>query len=128
MVSVLLMLTHEESIKAVGLRVKSPQEVNEMLMKLRRHLERLYGKRLRGIYLFGSYARGEAEAGSDLDVLIVLDRLESHSAEIRRTNPPTADLSLEYDTTISTIFVAEEDWHSRDTPLLRNVGREGVAA
>jgi predicted nucleotidyltransferase len=40
------------------------------------------GARLKGVYLFGSYARGEAGEESDVDVLIVLDRVESYSQEI----------------------------------------------
>ena len=35
----------------------------------------LFGDRLRSIRLFGSYARGEADEDSDVDVLVVVDDL-----------------------------------------------------
>ena len=40
---------------------------------IRRAAQR-YGASLTGVVVFGSWARGEAAAGSDVDVLIVLDR------------------------------------------------------
>ncbi|MFP4248886.1 MAG: nucleotidyltransferase domain-containing protein, partial [Armatimonadota bacterium] len=48
-------------------------ELDEALRELKRELEALYGDRLRGVYLFGSHARGEAGPDSDVDVAVVLD-------------------------------------------------------
>jgi uncharacterized protein len=114
--------------EAIGLRVKTPEEVRAILLELRGRLEDLYGERLRGLYLFGSYARGEAEPGSDLDVLVVLDEVGSYWEEIERGGSITAELSLEHDVTISRIFVSGAEWNGGDTPLLRNVRREGRPA
>ena len=51
--------------------VTSP--VREALEEMKLLLVRIYGERLRGVYLYGSHARGEATEDSDVDVLIVLD-------------------------------------------------------
>ncbi len=110
---------------SVGLRVKTPTEVRTILAELRRRLEALYGERLRGLFLFGSYVRGEAEPGSDLDVLVVLDEVESYWDELERGGHITADLSLEHDLTISRILMSEAQWSGGDTPLLRSIRREG---
>jgi len=48
------------------------KKVKTVLSELRRRLERLYGRRLVQMVLYGSHARGDAEDGSDIDVLVVL--------------------------------------------------------
>lgn len=83
----------------------------------------LYANRLRGLHLFGSYAHNEAGPGSDLDVPVVLDSVESYSREIERTSHLRAGLSLGHDTPVSLVYVSEEDWRRRASPFLLNVHR-----
>lgn len=103
-------------------------ETAVLLREMRSGIESLYAARLRGIYLFGSYARGEAASDSDIDILIVLDTLEHYAAEVDRVSYLAADLSLKFDASINTVFVQEQDWAVGDTPFLQNVRREAVAA
>jgi uncharacterized protein len=110
------------------LQPKSPTEVGAILAQLRSRLEEVYGPRLRGLYLYGSYARGDAAPGSDLDVLLVLDRVDSYWAEIDRSGHIASELSLQHDLTISRAFVSEQQWQQAEIPLIRNVRREGKAA
>lgn len=121
-------MEHLTDPAAAGLTVKTSEELQEILARLRRSLEALYQRRLRGLYLFGSYARNEAGAGSDLDVLVVLVSVDSYSREIERTSHLRAELSLEYDTTVSLVYVSEDDWRRKASPFLVNVHREGRAA
>lgn len=110
------------------LEPKSPTEVEAILGQLRSRLEEVYGEQLRGLYLYGSYARGGAAAGSDLDVLLILDRVDSYWREIDRSGHVASELSLQHDLTISRAFVSEEQWQRAEIPLIRNVRREGKAA
>lgn len=110
------------------LEPKSPAEVHEILNALRHEMEEIYGERLRGLYLYGSYARGDAGRGSDLDVLVVLDRVDSVWEEIERSGHVAAELSLQHDLTVSRAFVSEEQWRNASIPLVRNVKQEGLAA
>lgn len=103
-----------------------PPDISKILKELKQGLIRLYGERIRGLYLFGSYARGDHEEGSDLDVLVVLDDFERAPAEVQRTNDLVGDLSLEYLITISPVFMREKDWLTADKPLLRSVRLEGL--
>ena len=100
----------------------------EMLANLNVGLERIYGPRLRGVYLFGSHARRRAGRESDLDVLVVLDSVPRYAAEVDRTGELASALSLEHGVSISRVFVSESDWDARRSPFLANVRREAVRA
>ena len=98
------------------------------MQEVKEGLEHINGPRLRGLYHFGTHARGEAEAESDVDVLVVLDAIEQYGVEVDRTGHLVSDLSLKYVVSISRVFVPEHDWLERDTPFLANAREEAVAA
>lgn len=102
-------------------------ETRSILSVLRARLEALYGDRLSDIVLFGSQARGEASAASDIDVMVVLRGTVNAGEEIARVGPVTAALSLEHDVVLSCVFVSKDRFSSERSPLLVNVRREGVA-
>jgi uncharacterized protein (UPF0332 family) len=79
------------------------------------------------VVLFGSQARGDAEPGSDIDVLVVL----------RGDNPPgeadrafardlSYDMLLRYDRLASVLHTSLEAYLHEQSPLMINVRREGV--
>ena len=104
-----------------------PADIEKLLKELKQGLIRLYGERLKGVYLYGSYARGDFQEGSDLDVLVVLNDFERAPVELGRTDDLMGNLSLEYLITISPMFMREKDWLTADKPLLRNVRVDAVA-
>jgi len=108
--------------------VRSPAEVRTILAELRQGLESIYGDRLRGLYLFGSYARGEAEPESDLDVLIVLDKVSDYPGEVDRTGSLASELSLRHGLSLSRVFLSQDAWAQRADFFVKNVRDEGVAA
>jgi predicted nucleotidyltransferase len=99
----------------------------ETLVKLKSTLTKIYGNRLKGLYLYGSFARGDERSGSDLDVAMVLDGFERPWFEIQRTSQLVSELSLEYGITVSLIPVRISDWDAKQKPLVRSIRREGVA-
>lgn len=103
-------------------------EVAQLLQELREGLGRIYGSRLRGVYLYGSYARREADAESDVDILVVLDGFEHYGDEVERTGQLGADLSLKHKVSISKVFMSESDWLHGETPFLSNVREEAIPA
>jgi predicted nucleotidyltransferase len=102
------------------------EQLHNLLADLRKRLEALYGPRLVRLVLFGSQARGDAEPGSDIDVLVVLEGPVRAGEEIRRTANVVADLSLENNVVFSCFFVSRNRFESELSPLLINVRREGV--
>ena len=80
------------------------------------------------IYLFGSKARGDFHADSDIDLLIIVNHLDSDSRwEIRAI---AADCSLQYDVLFNTHIVEKARWDMmvqyQDT-LWREVQRDSIS-
>lgn len=105
-----------------------PANIKKLLSVLKKELSLIYGERLKGIYLYGSYARGDNQPGSDVDVMIVLASYQRYGDEIKRTSELNAKLSLDYGIPISRLFMTEERWKHEDSPLLRNVRAQGQLA
>lgn len=97
-----------------------------LLAQLKMGLADLYGDRLTAVYLFGSYARNEADAESDVDVLIVLDRVDDYSGEIDHTSQLISDLSLQYNVSLSRVFASEKTWREDETLFFHNLRSEAV--
>ena len=100
--------------------------IQALLHELKAALAALYGERLKGVYLYGSYARGEADQESDVDVLVVLQDFDRYAAEVDRTSELSARLSLRYGVSLSKVFVRERDWLAGRTPFLMNVREEAL--
>ena len=101
-------------------------ELRDILAELRRRLEALYGDRLVQLVLFGSQAREDAEPGSDIDVMVVLEGPVDPGAEIERTGEIVAGLSLDHDVVVSCLFVSAHRFSREQSALLMNVRREGA--
>ena len=105
-----------------------PTNVQKLLRELKQELARIYGERLKGVYLYGSYARGDQHQWSDVDIMIVLDHYLRYGDEIKRTSELNAKLSLDYGLSVSRLFITENRWNNEDSPLLRNIRAQGQAA
>jgi Uncharacterised protein family (UPF0158)/Nucleotidyltransferase domain len=90
-------------------------------------LRTLYGTRLRRVLLFGSWARGDAHPESDLDLLVVLDRVESPWEELRRMDEVLWRHSYGADVVISAVPVGEDELREAARPLLIRARAEGRA-
>ena len=107
-------------------RLPASAPIREIAYELKDQLERRYGNQLKGVVLFGSYARGEETEGSDIDIAVILEYFDHACTEIERTGDLISFLSLKFDTLISLAPIKEKDWLLMRTSLISNIRRDGV--
>ncbi len=89
-------------------------------------LERLYGDRLQGVVLYGSLARGDEDADSDTDLLVLLRGPVEWSAELETVVRTLYPLQVKYGRSIHVTPVDAEEYEAGEYALYRNARREGV--
>lgn len=80
------------------------------------------------VILYGSQARGDFREGSDLDLLILLNKDKFTREEEKRVTYPLYDIEIETGKIISPLVLTKSDWESkhRITPFYDSVLREGI--
>ena len=89
----------------------------------------ILGDKLRRIILYGSRARGDYKAYSDVDIMILADYDEQERSLYENALADTAsDLSLEHDIIVSVMLNNEKLFMNRAgiSPFYRNVLSEGI--
>jgi predicted nucleotidyltransferase len=97
------------------------------LAELKSRLTDRFGADLLDIRLFGSYARGEADEDSDVDVFVLLRT--AGWPERKAVLDIAGDLFAESGLLISpTVFdlVRHQEWRRQERPLVMDIEREGV--
>jgi len=80
------------------------------------------------VILYGSFARGDNQEFSDIDILILLDQDKITYSDELRIKYPLYDLEYDTGNVISPLIFSRNDWETRHsvTPFYKNVKREGV--
>ena len=76
-------------------------EIRDVLEAFKKEIEKLYGKRLKKVILYGSYARWDATEDSDIDLLIVPEGKVIQGEEIDRMINIITKINLKYGVLIS---------------------------
>ncbi len=79
-------------------------KIKEIIAKIHRGLENIYGEELDQVILFGSQGRDDARSHADIDVLIVLKNQFNYFQESLRISVLIVDICLEHTVVISCIF------------------------
>ncbi|HEV2854134.1 MAG TPA: nucleotidyltransferase domain-containing protein [Thermoanaerobaculia bacterium] len=105
-----------------------PQPIRDVVLELEKGLRELYGERFRGLLLYGSYARGTAWEGSDVDLLLLLRGPVNPIQEILRLEPVKWPLSLDANLVLSVMPVDAAAFERGENMFLRVVRKEAVPA
>jgi predicted nucleotidyltransferase len=97
------------------------QIVNDLIKRLQSQVSVI------SVYAYGSQARGDAQYGSDLDLLVLLKEVSSYNKKVVRNE--AWELSLEREIVISVVVVGEEEFYSpvfNASGLVRSIKQEGI--
>lgn len=108
--------------------VSLPPVVRENLDAFVAGLRRRFGPRLISVRLFGSYARGEAHEESDVDCLVLLDRVDP--VDDRAVTDLAGDLTWQIGgVVISPLIMSEAafgEWKARERRTPLEIERDGI--
>jgi len=99
----------------------------EITRRCKSVLESHYGPRFKGLILYGSVARNQASASSDIDLLVLLSQPFDHFQELRRIVDLLYPIQLESERLISAKPVSVDEYEHGGIQLYRNAKREGLA-
>ncbi len=105
------------------------QQVQTVISDLYRGLQPLFPNSNMEAILFGSYARGEEDSGSDIDVMVLVDTPQQEiSQKTWEIGDVAACILLDRGVVVSPIVENRSYFHKNATllPFFRNVAREGV--
>lgn len=106
--------------------LSGPLDAEGVARSVASELREFYGERLRRAVLFGSWARGDAHAEADIDLLVVLDRVDSVWEELRRMDEILWRNSYENDTVVSALVIDEAGFREPYVPAVMRAKVEGL--
>lgn len=104
-------------------------QLNEILSKISQTAKSALKDKLDSIILYGSYARGDYDKDSDIDILILADIPREHifkyKSDLIRLS---SELGLEYDIVITVTLKDTETFYKyiNAVPFYQNIKKEGV--
>ena len=106
-----------------------PRTTRTLLEQYTEILKEIYGKHLKAVILYGSYARGDYRADSDIDIMILLDLSDMDIKEYRHElSGETFDFYMDHDLDIKPIAKSQHHFQKWVDvyPFYANVEKEGV--
>ena len=106
-----------------------PTATSNLLNQYVELLCQIYGKHVKTVILYGSYARGDYRDDSDIDIMVLLDLEEMDIKKYRHElSGATYDFNMDHDLDIKPIAKSKEyfDKWVEVYPFYSNVQKEGV--
>lgn len=106
-----------------------PNAINNIINEFIGKVREVLGNRVKKVILYGSYARGDYNQNSDIDIMILTD---FDSKEIEKYRDVVSDIAydieLEKGVTISPVIKNIDNYNARVkvVPFYMNVNKEGV--
>lgn len=107
----------------------SQSEVHTIISQLRESLQSIFPQEHFDVILFGSYARDDADDGSDIDVMFLVDASRQHIQEKHwQIGEAAAEVLMDFGIVVSPIVENRAYYRANADllPFFKNVQREGV--
>lgn len=110
---------------------KIPLDINNIIKKFIESVNEILGNRIKKIILYGSYARGDYDKTSDIDIMILTDLTDDEIIKYREKIWDCAydiEFDNKFDITISPLLKNMETFNYwlETLPFYMNVQKEGV--
>lgn len=106
--------------------VRIYEEIEFVVITLKKCLIKHYGKKIKQVVVYGSFARNEATEESDIDLLIIIaDDLNPYNVR-QNLSDLVFDILLENNELISIIVVVESNFRNSFSEFLSTVKKEGI--
>lgn len=106
-----------------------PVTIKILLDQYTEILQKIYGSHIKTVILYGSYARGDYKADSDIDIMILLDLSDMDIKQYRHElSGETFDFNMDHDLDIKPIAKSQQYFQNWVDvyPFYANVKKEGV--
>lgn len=103
-------------------------QLNEITNEMADCYRLIYGKNIVGIFLYGSYARGDYNDQSDIDITaIVKGKRRELQEQLKKVWDISADIGLENDVVISPTVIPYDEYekYKEVLPYYMNIEKEG---
>lgn len=117
------------SLRKWGPNMCKQNDLSEILKEMLVAYQAVYGEALVEILLYGSYARGDFEEDSDVDIVAIVKGSRIHLQEqLKKIWEVSSDLEIDYETIISPTVIPHDEFekYKNDIPYYRNIRNEGV--
>lgn len=108
----------------------TPIQLKQIADEVKRDMQSVLGDKLHQIILYGSYARGDYDSESDIDLMVLADvSAEEIGSYRKRVNRAASKIGLAHDVMITIALKDKQffDSHQEILPFYRNVASEGVS-
>jgi uncharacterized protein len=99
---------------------------NPILAKFRAALNELYGERIERVVLYGSRARGDAQADSDYDIAVFLRDMPDRMAELNRLADLSTAILDDTGELIHAMPYRAGSYNDPRMPLMHEIRAEGI--
>jgi predicted nucleotidyltransferase len=100
--------------------------IDNVVKRCKSALEEHYGPRFKGLVLYGSVARSQADSMSDIDLLVLLGEPFDYFSELRQLIDLLYPIQLDSEQLISAKPVPPDEYERGTIQLYRNAKREGI--